>query len=99
WNVDVLYKEAKAFIAQGQPLIFRSNRMEQIEELGDALCNLKRGEMVVQVDLPPVKASVGYKRVDVDASNDLPEVASLPGVLHHKVVKTEYSFTVPDETV
>lgn len=35
----------------------------------------------------------------MDAPYDLSEVASLPGVLHHKVVKTKNSFTVTDETV
>ncbi|EGQ1612649.1 TPA: ABC transporter ATP-binding protein [Staphylococcus pseudintermedius] len=98
-NVELLKQAVKDLNAQGTTIIFSSHRMEHIEELCDALCILKRGEMVVQGDIPSVKASVGYKRVVVDAPYDLSEVASLPGVLHHKVVKTENSFTVTDETV
>ncbi|HEC2167733.1 TPA: ABC transporter ATP-binding protein [Staphylococcus delphini] len=98
-NVELLKQAVKDLNAQGTTIIFSSHRMEHIEELCDAVCILNRGEMVVQGDIPSVKESVGYKRVVVDAPYDLSEVASLPGVLHHKVVKTENFFTVSDETV
>lgn len=98
-NVELLKQAVKDLNAKGTTIIFSSHRMEHIEELCDAVCILNRGEMVVQGDIQSVKESVGYKRVVVDAPYDLSEVASLPGVLHHKVVKTENFFTVSDETV
>ncbi|MEJ7541400.1 ABC transporter ATP-binding protein [Staphylococcus intermedius] len=98
-NIELLKQAVKDLNAKGTTIIFSSHRMEHIEELCDAVCILNRGEMVVQGDIQSVKESVGYKRVVVDAPYDLSEVASLPGVLHHKVVKTENFFTVSDETV
>ncbi|WP_086428104.1 ABC transporter ATP-binding protein [Staphylococcus cornubiensis] len=98
-NVELLKQAVKDLNAKGTTIIFSSHRMEHIEELCDAVCILNRGEMVVQGDIQSVKESVGYKRVVVDAPYDLSEVASLPGVLDHKVVKTENFFTVSDETV
>lgn len=98
-NVELLKQAVKDLNAKGATIIFSSHRMEHVEELCDAVCILNRGEMVVQGDIQSVKESVGYKRIVVDAPYDLSEAVSLPGVLHHKVVKTENFFTVSDETV
>lgn len=77
---------------QGTTILFSSHQMDNVEELCDHLCILKRGKSLFSGSLTELKESYGKIKLSVRTHLSAEELASFDGV--KKVVKTKDGYTL-----
>lgn len=77
---------------QGTTILFSSHQMDNVEELCDHLCILKRGESLFSGSLQQLKESYGKIKLSVRTNKTLEQLSVLEGV--QRVVQTKDGFTL-----
>lgn len=96
-NKDLL-KNAILFLRdQGMTILFSSHQMENVEELCDHLCLLKRGVSLFSGSLLDLKKQYGKTKLTIRTEMPLEEL-NLQGVKDIKQIKGEYLLTLEDES-
>lgn len=96
-NKDLL-KNAILFLRdQGMTILFSSHQMENVEELCDHLCLLKRGISLFSGSLLDLKKQYGKTKLTIRTEMPLKEL-NLQGVKDIKQIKGEYLLTLEDES-
>ena len=100
-NTEFLKNTIKELKQKGTTIIFSSHRMENVEELCDEICILKKGEIICQGNLPQLLNAVKEKKVVLKSilqPEELKKLRSLPGVLSVKTIeKNVFELTIENE--
>lgn len=96
-NKDLLKNAILYLRDEGMTILFSSHQMENVEELCDHLCLLKRGVSLFSGSLLDLKKQYGKTKLTIRTDMLLEEV-DLPGVKDIKKIKDEYLLTLEDES-
>ena len=97
-NKDLLKGAILELKDKGTTILFSSHQMENVEELCDHLCLLKRGVSLFAGSLLDLKKQYGKTKLMV--RSDIPKevLANLNGVKDVQVGKEQYTLTLEDES-
>lgn len=98
-NMELL-KDAILYLRdQGMTILFSSHQMDNVEELCDRLCLLKRGESLFSGSLLDLKKQYGKTKLSVRTDKTFEELSALPGVQKVKMERdNEAVLTLQDES-
>lgn len=97
-NRDLL-KDAILFLKEkGVTILFSSHQMDNVEELCDHLCLLKRGVSLFSGSLLDLKKQYGKTKLTLRTNIPKTELEKLAGVKEIKVDREEYVLTLIDES-
>lgn len=88
-NMELLKDAILLLKNQGMTILFSSHQMDNVEELCDRLCLLKRGDALFTGSLLDLKKQFGKTRLTVRTDKSLEEIKKQPGVLSAKLDKEE----------
>ena len=97
-NKDLLKNAILLLKEQGMTILFSSHQMDNVEELCDHLCLLKRGKPLFAGSLLDLKKQYGKIKLTVRTSHSEEELAKLPGVTSVKEDKDQYVLTLENES-
>lgn len=83
---------------KGVTILFSSHQMDNVEELCDRLCILKRGKSLFSGDLQELKEQYGKVNLRVRTAMTKPELAALDGVMNVKQTNDGYTLRLENET-
>lgn len=97
-NRDLL-KNAILFLKErGMTILFSSHQMDNVEELCDHLCLLKRGVSLFSGSLLDLKKQYGKTKLTLRTDVAIAELEKMAGVKEVKVERDEYILTLIDES-
>ncbi|WP_332645428.1 ABC transporter ATP-binding protein [Lysinibacillus sp. 54212] len=96
-NKDLLKNAILHLRDEGMTILFSSHQMENVEELCDHLCLLKRGVSLFSGSLLDLKKQYGKTKLTIRTALSEQELAKLPGVKDIKVDRDQYILTLEDE--
>ncbi len=96
-NKDLLKNAILYLRDKGMTILFSSHQMENVEELCDHLCLLKRGVSLFSGSLLDLKKQYGKTKLTIRTEMPL-EGMVLPGVKDIKKIKGEYLLTLEEES-
>ena len=98
-NMELL-KDAIIYLKdQGMTILFSSHQMDNVEELCDHLCLLKRGVSLFTGSLLDLKKQYGKTKLTVRTDKSYEELVQLPGVHHVKLDRDNQAIlTLQDES-
>ncbi|TSI05226.1 ABC transporter ATP-binding protein [Lysinibacillus sp. BW-2-10] len=97
-NRDLL-KNAILFLKEkGMTILFSSHQMDNVEELCDHLCILKRGVSLFSGSLLDLKKQYGKTKLTIRTDVHQEDLAKMAGVKEVKKVRDEYVLTLMDES-
>ena len=79
-NMELLKNAILLLKNQGMTILFSSHQMDNVEELCDHLCLLKRGESLFSGSLLDLKKQYGKTKLTVHTNKPVEELAELSGV-------------------
>lgn len=83
---------------KGMTILFSSHQMDNVEELCDRLCILKKGEMLFSGALQDLKQQYGKVNLRVRTSLTATELADLTGVVNVTTTKDGYTLRLANES-
>ncbi|MER2260825.1 MAG: ABC transporter ATP-binding protein [Psychrobacillus sp.] len=96
-NKDLLKGAILELKDKGTTILFSSHQMENVEELCDHLCLLKRGVSLFSGSLLDLKKQYGKTRLSIRTDLPKEKLESMEGVEHVHVGKDQYVLTLADE--
>ena len=97
-NMDLLKNAILDLKAKGTTILFSSHQMDNVEELCDHLCLLKRGVSLFSGSLLDLKKQYGKTKLTIRTETPVEVLKSLPGVKDLHVGKDQYTLTLLDES-
>lgn len=97
-NKDLLKSAILYLKEKGMTILFSSHQMDNVEELCDHLCLLKRGKPLFAGSLLDLKKQYGKVKLTVRTDCTESEVRSLPGVKEMQQDRDQYILTLQDES-
>ena len=96
-NKDLLKEAILLLKEKGMTILFSSHQMENVEELCDHLCLLKRGKPLFAGSLLDLKKQYGKTKLTVRTHFTQEQLAALPGVVQVKADKDQFILTLEQE--
>lgn len=96
-NKDLLKEAILLLKERGTTILFSSHQMENVEELCDHLCILKRGKSLFAGSLLDLKKQYGKVKLRVRTDVPLATIARMDGVTNVEQVRDEYVISLADE--
>lgn len=96
-NKDLLKEAILLLKERGTTILFSSHQMENVEELCDHLCILKRGKSLFAGSLLDLKKQYGKVKLRVRTDVPLATIARMDGVTNVEKVRDEYVISLADE--
>lgn len=97
-NRDLLKNAILLLKERGVTILFSSHQMDNVEELCDHLCILKRGVSLFSGSLLDLKKQYGKTKLTIRTTVPKEEIEKMAGVKEVKVVRDEYVLTLMDES-
>lgn len=97
-NRDLLKNAILLLKEKGVTILFSSHQMDNVEELCDHLCLLKRGVSLFSGSLLDLKKQYGKTKLTLRTNVPLSELEKMTGVKDVKVERDEYVLTLLDES-
>ena len=97
-NKDLLKSAILELKEKGTTILFSSHQMENVEELCDHLCLLKRGVSLFAGSLLDLKKQYGKIKLSVRTDLSTEVLKDLPGVKDLVIGKEQYTLTLEDES-
>ncbi|HWK21514.1 MAG TPA: ABC transporter ATP-binding protein [Ureibacillus sp.] len=97
-NRDLLKNAILLLKEKGVTILFSSHQMDNVEELCDHLCLLKKGISLFSGSLLDLKKQYGKTKLTLRTNVPLSELEKMAGVKEVKVDRDEYILTLIDET-
>lgn len=98
-NRDLLKNAILLLKDKGVTILFSSHQMDNVEELCDHLCLLKRGVSLFSGSLLDLKKQYGKTKLTLRTNIPLSDIEKLAGVKGVKIDRDEYILTLADESV
>lgn len=83
---------------KGTTILFSSHQMDNVEELCDHLCILKRGISLFTGSLQDLKEQYGKIKLSIRSELNESQLSELPGVDHVRKTKDGYTLLLEDES-
>lgn len=83
---------------KGTTILFSSHQMDNVEELCDHLCILKRGVSLFTGSLQDLKEQYGKIKLSIRSELNESQLIELPGVHHVRKTKDGYTLLLKDES-
>lgn len=96
-NKDLLKNAILLLKEQGMTILFSSHQMDNVEELCDHLCLLKRGVSLFSGSLLDLKKQYGKTKLTIRTELSADKLAKLDGVKSVKEEREQYVLTLEDE--
>ena len=96
-NKDLLKEAILLLKEKGMTILFSGHQMENVEELCDHLCLLKRGKPLFAGSLLDLKKQYGKTKLTVRTHFTQEQLAALPGVVQVKADKDQFILTLEHE--
>ncbi|MEK5185261.1 MULTISPECIES: ABC transporter ATP-binding protein [Solibacillus] len=97
-NMELLKNAILYLRDQGMTILFSSHQMDNVEELCDHLCLLKRGESLFSGSLLDLKKQYGKTKLTVRTDKSFEVLSNYPGVNHVKMERDSQAvLTLEDE--
>lgn len=96
-NRDLLKDAILHLKDQGMTILFSSHQMDNVEELCDYLCILKRGNSLFSGSLLDLKKQYGKTKLTIRSSISKDQLQSMAGVKQLKKDRDEWVITLSDE--
>lgn len=96
-NKDLLKNAILHLRDEGMTILFSSHQMENVEELCDHLCLLKRGVSLFTGSLLDLKKQYGKTKLSIRTDVSQQELEKLPGVKDVKLDRDQYILTLEDD--
>ncbi|MBM7609923.1 ABC-2 type transport system ATP-binding protein [Lysinibacillus composti] len=97
-NRDLLKDAILLLKEQGMTILFSSHQMDNVEELCDHLCLLKRGVSLFSGSLLDLKKQYGKTKLTIRTDMQKEELVKMVGVKEVKQERDEYVLTLIDES-
>ena len=97
-NRDLLKDAILLLKDRGTTILFSSHQMDNVEELCDYLCLLKRGISLFSGSLLDLKKQYGKIKLSIRTDIPLEEIRKMVGVKEVKVDREDYILTLVDES-
>lgn len=97
-NRELLMSAIVELRDKGVTILFSSHQMDNVEELCDRLCILKRGKSLFSGDLQQLKQQYGKVNLRIRTAMTKPELAAFDGVERVKQTNDGYTLRLKDET-
>lgn len=97
-NRDLLKDAILLLKEQGMTILFSSHQMDNVEELCDHLCLLKRGVSLFSGSLLDLKKQYGKTKLTIRTDMPKEELEKMVGVKEVKQERDEYVLTLIDES-
>ncbi|MDN4492443.1 ABC transporter ATP-binding protein [Ureibacillus aquaedulcis] len=97
-NRDLLKNAILLLKEKGVTILFSSHQMDNVEELCDHLCLLKRGVSLFSGSLLDLKKQYGKTKLTLRTNVSLNDLKKMAGVKEVKVERDEYVLTLLDES-
>lgn len=98
-NMELLKDAILLLKDQGMTILFSSHQMDNVEELCDRLCLLKRGESLFSGSLLDLKKQYGKTKLTVRTDKTFEVLSEYPGVKHVKMERDgQVVLTLEDES-
>lgn len=98
-NMELLKDAILHLKDQGMTILFSSHQMDNVEELCDRLCLLKRGESLFSGSLLDLKKQYGKTKLTVRTDKSFEVLSQYPGVKHVKMERDGQAvLTLEDES-
>ena len=97
-NKDLLKNAILLLKEQGMTILFSSHQMDNVEELCDHLCLLKRGKPLFSGSLLDLKKQYGKTKLSLRTSIPIEQLTRLQGVVDVKAEKDQITLTLADES-
>lgn len=98
-NMELLKDAILHLRDQGMTILFSSHQMDNVEELCDHLCLLKRGASLFSGSLLDLKKQYGKTKLTVRTDKSFEALSNYPGVTHVKMERDEQVvLTLADES-
>jgi ABC-2 type transport system ATP-binding protein len=98
-NMELLKNAILLLKDQGMTILFSSHQMDNVEELCDHLCLLKRGESLFSGSLLDLKKQYGKTKLTVRTDKSFDELSQYPGVKQVKMERDgQVVLTLEDES-
>ena len=97
-NKDLLKNAILLLKEQGMTILFSSHQMDNVEELCDHLCLLKRGKPLFAGSLVDLKKQYGKTKLTLRTHVSPDELSKLQGVVNVKDEKDQVTLTLADES-
>lgn len=97
-NRDLLKNAILLLKSKGTTILFSSHQMDNVEELCDHLCLLKRGVSLFSGSLLDLKKQYGKTKLTIRTKVPLEELRKMAGVKDVTVERDEYVLTLVDES-
>lgn len=97
-NRDLLKNAILLLKERGVTILFSSHQMDNVEELCDHLCLLKRGNSLFSGSLLDLKRQYGKTKLTLRTSVPFVELEKMAGVKEVKAERDEYVLTLIDES-
>lgn len=98
-NKDLLKKAIIELKEKGTTIIFSSHQMENVEELCDNLCLLKKGVPLFSGALMDLKKQYGKNRLSIRSTKPLSFFEKIDGVEHVEKIRDEIIIKIKDEFI
>ncbi|HWI49453.1 MAG TPA: ABC transporter ATP-binding protein [Rummeliibacillus sp.] len=97
-NRELLMQAILYLREKGTTILFSSHQMDNVEELCDHLCILKRGVSLFTGSLIDLKEQYGKIKLSIRTELNESQLSELPGVNHVKKTKDGYTLLLEDES-
>ena len=97
-NKDLLKSAIWELKEKGTTILFSSHQMENVEELCDHLCLLKRGVSLFAGSLLDLKKQYGKTKLSLRTDIPVETLKELPGVKDIVIGKEQYTLSLEDES-
>ncbi len=97
-NRDLLKNAILYLKEKGTTILFSSHQMDNVEELCDYLCILKRGVSLFTGSLQDLKEQFGKIKLSIRTEMDPNSLSALPGVKSVKQTRDGYTLLLEDES-
>ncbi|MER1956923.1 MAG: ABC transporter ATP-binding protein [Solibacillus sp.] len=98
-NMELLKDAILLLRDQGMTILFSSHQMDNVEELCDRLCLLKRGESLFSGSLLDLKKQYGKTKLTVRTDKSYEVLSEYPGVVNVKMERDQQAvLTLSDES-
>lgn len=97
-NRDLLKNAILLLKEKGMTILFSSHQMDNVEELCDHLCLLKRGVSLFSGSLLDLKKQYGKSKLTIRTNLSQQDIEKMAGVKEVKVDRDEYILTLIDES-
>lgn len=98
-NVEMMKEAVLDLTESGTTIVFSSHQMDDVEQMCENVCILRKGNAVVKGNLKDIKKTFGRKNLQISADFNLDFVEEMDGVLNYKRYNNGCKLQIANEQI